>query len=1137
MSFGSGVGDIIAIAQLAYEIWGRFANAPVQFETISKDVKALSTTLEKIAGVLPKKHLTQDQEESLEKLSDECEDVLEDVKKRLGEFSRLSPKEEGKRWRRRDKLCVLWDTIRFDKADFDDFHKRLTARLSGLKIFLQAVMSDTTFEIKAGVDQLTQHAEDKEFEDLLNCISSFDHVSQHHEIFDRRQQGTGSWLLNSDHFQEWVRSSNQDLLCHGIPGAGKTILASVVIDHLRNHFHKSSKSGQDVVGVAYFYFTYQPQREQSLLKVRASLLRQLLSQHHWVEDRDFQDFVKNLRETKPQLSSSTIRDAISWLIGYLSKSYIVLDALDEYHDSDSGALNQLLNELLSASRGGGLQIFATTRPISSLMSMFKQTTVIEVRAHKNDILTYIGARLRGFTNINESQRKDVQELIEHTVLEATDGMFLLAQLHLDTLKEEPTLGDLKLTLKKLPRGTAGLNETYDIAMKRIDAQTESSRLYARKVLSWITHARKALSTRELMDALAIRPGQSDLDRDFHPTLENLDSKCAGLVTVDKETDIVRLVHYTTQKYFVVNKVFPGAHDDIAEACFTYISFEAFEAGPFREWQKQEERKQRFPLYVYAANNWAYHAALLQDIPPVFMEFVEKSSKLSACMQVDPNTTSTQWRRARNALVLAAERGRSDILTLLLGSDRIRPNEPMQKITPLMYAARLGHAEIVRQLLADPRVDPTAEDWGANFSVGNALEHAISRKQSEIVKIFLSDGRLDPNRRRKHRNPVTFAIMNEDAATMDVFLDDPRVDLNLHDYDGNPQTALDMVIKRGWATMAEKMLGCPRVDVTNGYPLIAAATRGLTQIAIRLLDINQVDINAVDPSGNTAVNKAIYSRYARFHMGLMFVRLEGINLKVRDKSNNRTPLSYAAEQGREELLKLILHKCTENVDLADHDGRTPFSYLVQSGALHIVEWFLANFEVAVHTKDKFERTPIHFAANGGNLAVLQFLVTERGLDLHAKDYLGQSALHHAANGAQRDVVALLITRYGFDPNVADRSGMTPLHHVVRAKGRFGRPHEIGYGAMRYLQELSNINAKSRCKSGKTPLDLTQQQFGPLSHSRDFWAYNCEKLLEDHLVARYNYVAKAKQEDDEELKRKGTQVVIDTIIQSRYWKQER
>jgi hypothetical protein len=144
---------------------------------------------------------------------------------------------------------------------------------------------------------------------------------------------------------------------------------------------------------------------------------------------------------------------------------------------------------------------------------------------------------------------------------------------MDSFMTQPTRGHIKLVLQNLPKGIEGLDQTYDQAMKRIEDLNKSYRELAKQILSWVTHARRPLSIAELQHALAVRPGMTKLDNDFLPEVEILSSICAGLVTVDKKSDIIRLVHYTTQEYFERTCIswFPDAQRDIRSCLLTSIA--------------------------------------------------------------------------------------------------------------------------------------------------------------------------------------------------------------------------------------------------------------------------------------------------------------------------------------------------------------------------------------------------------------------------------------------------------------------------------------------------------------------------------------------------------------------------------------
>jgi ankyrin repeat protein len=142
-------------------------------------------------------------------------------------------------------------------------------------------------------------------------------------------------------------------------------------------------------------------------------------------------------------------------------------------------------------------------------------------------------------------------------------------------------------------------------MERIEGQLADEESLAKQVLSWITCAKRPLTTSELEHALAVELGESQLDIENLCRVEDMVSVCAGLVTVDKESRIIRLVHYTTQEYFerTQERWFPDAETDIAKTCVTYLSFDAFDRSPKTFTAEQGPKT----FHDYCVWYWPLHA--------------------------------------------------------------------------------------------------------------------------------------------------------------------------------------------------------------------------------------------------------------------------------------------------------------------------------------------------------------------------------------------------------------------------------------------------------------------------------------------------------------------------------------------------
>jgi hypothetical protein len=187
-------------------------------------------------------------------------------------------------------------------------------------------------------------------------------------------------------------------------------------------------------------------------------------------------------------------------------------------------------------------------------------------------------------------------------------------MYLNSLEDKLTAKDIRKALQYFPKQKPGSNEeqklhvlsqAYELSMARIGDQKPGPRTLAGRVLSWISCAKRPLTTTELQHALAVEIGTSHLDEEAFSEVRTMVSVCAGIVTVDEGSDIIRLVHYTTQEYLdsTQKEWFPGAEAEISNACITHLSFAAFAVGACSTDQDLKRRFDLYPLYSYAARNW------------------------------------------------------------------------------------------------------------------------------------------------------------------------------------------------------------------------------------------------------------------------------------------------------------------------------------------------------------------------------------------------------------------------------------------------------------------------------------------------------------------------------------------------------
>jgi len=284
-----------------------------------------------------------------------------------------------------------------------------------------------------------------------------------------------------------------------------------------------------------------------------------------------------------------------------------------------------------------------------------------------------------------------------------------------------------------------LDKAYQDVMERINKQQPGFRQLAEKVLSWITCAKRPLTTSELQHALAVEVGDSKLDEDNLCRTERMASVCAGLVTIDEESGIIRLVHYTTQKYLerTQDKWFPNAEAEIATICVTYLSFDTFESGVCRTDSDFKKRLRLNKLYDYASHCWGHHAREASTSCQGVIKFLQKQAPVEASSQaLFANLMSQIFLMKITGLHLAAYWGLNATVQLLLAAEIVDVNsKDSWDRTPLSYAAENGHEGIVQLLLAAEKVNVNSKDNGG----WTPLSLAAANGHEGVVQLLLEKG--------------------------------------------------------------------------------------------------------------------------------------------------------------------------------------------------------------------------------------------------------------------------------------------------------------------------------------------------------------------------------------------------------------
>ncbi|GLB07263.1 hypothetical protein AtubIFM57258_002592 [Aspergillus tubingensis] len=1041
MSFGYGVGDFLALVKLAKAIRVRFVSAPDQFRHISEASKTLCNVLRDIKDIYEQAELDTQQEKHLDEISRSCRSGLNELLSKLDEYQELDLRTNslGGTCRR------VWKRLKWDQAEMDEICQRIQSNVQIFNLFSTSLTSQVAFTTKELVHRVNNTMEDKAQHKLLEWLTTVNYATQQGESLDRRQEGTGKWLLGTDKFQQWINTDNKNDICTGIPGAGKTILTAIIIEHLEEKCKRDRNCG-----LAYIYCNFRRHHEQRVDDILASLIKQLCQRMPSLPEVIKSLFAQHKKQqTRPKLDE--LSKSLFVVLGYFSRTFIVVDALDEYSSSNE-PLRRLLSELFSLQNNRTVSIFATSRHSPIIQSAFDGCLQQVISAAAEDVEAYL--------------RGHMSDLLE----------FLLAHLHLSSLAGKFSPKAVRKTLKNLPSGTDAYNIAYEEAMERINGKMAGEKDLANQVLAWVTCSRTPLTIRELQHGLAVEIEEAEFDRENLPDMQYMEAACAGLVTVDAKGGI-RVVHHTAQEYFkrTQTKWFPRAHYDMARACMVYL-MQVIQP-------RANLRLYNFPFICYCTRYWDYHFQLALAEPGLVRGLLHDEKTWAWA-----RTLATRGKNEEvfERLVQMPETVTKAHLATYLGSESalrglIEAGYPYNALdatnrSPLFWAAENGQEGATRFMIEQGLDLNEKDQWGFT-----PLALAAEKGHFEVVSLLLNNGASAHRKNHDGQTPLILACkgpygpysdhdrnarrkMEENTLYSQLRVVELLLEANCDPNDkemSHGWTALHLAAHQGRAEVVKLLLakGVNPLSKDNSgqTPLFDAVRCGDVTVVQSMLDYG-FDPNDMNDVGATPV------LLASFRKNLEAVRVlldNGACPDVTSKHLGMTPLLNAIQGDHHSMfMSLLDHGADPNLTDQNH-GQLPLVCAAWRGLASMVEALLSR-GVDPDSQDRDGWTALLCAISGP----LNFKKTRDKAQLELTLEPGSNPKAHVAHiksslaattGRDYEGVVKLLLQYKANPDTVNvnRRGWSPLM-AAAARGRGN--------TVRLLLDTGNVNPKRQDEYG-------------------------------------------------------------------------
>ncbi|KAF2742947.1 hypothetical protein M011DRAFT_252802 [Sporormia fimetaria CBS 119925] len=395
------------------------------------------------------------------------------------------------------------------------------------------------------------------------------------ELEDVALPGSASWFFNSSLFCMWrdcgtrelgqldsfsspgTLESPQMLWVNALPGAGKSILASQVVNHLEDHN----------MNCYYYFFSLEDRMKSSVSGLLRSIAFQMAANYPNIRQK-----LLRLKESGVSLDSD--KNKLIWRKLFVNciftyridrPQYWIIDALDECRDFDN-----LLAMFGKVETSFPLRIFLTSRPLPQIKNKMESLSIgvceyyLNVDDIEQNIKRFIqdGPHSQVLHHTSDLRRQK----LTGKILAKSEGCFLWVVLVMQELEHAYSTEDVERILDEIP---PGMDKLYTRALTEIVGADEERKRVTKAMLSFVVCAMRPLTVGELAHALRIHLRVTLLENAIR-------SACGNIIHVNKSGRVC-LVHQTARDFLLDHGLFEtfkmnftdGNHS-IALICLDYL---------------------------------------------------------------------------------------------------------------------------------------------------------------------------------------------------------------------------------------------------------------------------------------------------------------------------------------------------------------------------------------------------------------------------------------------------------------------------------------------------------------------------------------------------------------------------------------